>query len=174
MTWPVKTDAILGSIEYNISLNIYSPTTIYNIIWVNKLGLWSSSPLQQLGLKAQQMVNMLGNSKRVKLDCKLECKLGFRVSTPLQQLDLKAQQMMGDSKRVKLDWVKLDCKLGLWASSPLQQPVLKAQQMVNMLGNSKRVKLDCKLGFRVSSPLQQLDLKAQQMMGNSRRVKLDC
>ena len=51
-----------------------------------KLGSWLSSPLQQLGLKAQQMVNMLGNSKRVKLDCKL----GLWVSSPLQQLGLKA------------------------------------------------------------------------------------
>ena len=31
-----------------------------------KLGLWVSSPLQHLGLKAQQMVNMMG--KRVMLD----------------------------------------------------------------------------------------------------------
>ena len=77
------------SIEYNISLNISSPTTIYNIMWVNKLGLQSSSPLQQLGLKAQQMVNMSGNSKRVRLDCKL----GLWESSPQQHLVMEAQQM---------------------------------------------------------------------------------
>ena len=53
------------------------------------------------------MVNMLGNSKRVKLDCKL----GLWASSLLWQPGLKAQQMvnmLGNNKRVKLD-----CKLGL-------------------------------------------------------------
>ena len=53
------------------------------------------------------MVNMLGNSKRVKTDCNL----ALWVGSPLQQLGLKVRQMenmRGNSKRVKLD-----CKLGL-------------------------------------------------------------
>ena len=61
-----------------------------------------SSPLQQQGLKAHQMVNMLGKSLT------LDCKLGLWASGPLQQQGLKAQQM----DHMLGTRVMLKCKLG--------------------------------------------------------------